>query len=174
MGSNPTFGSAPIAQRIEQGPSKAEMEVRFFLGAPSCTPGIQENTMKKTQVVVIAVVKKNDKFLLTLRNDPKNPHVHKKWQLPGGAVEFGEHPEEALKREMKEELGIEVGIIRLIPKLFHRLENNWHAVLISYLCYPKHERIKLNEEATEYKWATKQEIKLLDNLGPVYELIGTI
>ena len=51
-------------------------------------------------------------FLLTRRNAPHSPKFHNKWQLAGGALEFGEKPEETLVREMKEELGV-------TPKILH-------------------------------------------------------
>jgi ADP-ribose pyrophosphatase YjhB (NUDIX family) len=57
------------------------------------------------------------------------------WSLPGGFVEYEEHPEQALLREMKEELSVEVEIIRLLG-LYHNRANDMIANCIFpvYLC----------------------------------------
>jgi 8-oxo-dGTP diphosphatase len=58
--------------------------------------------------VVAALIRKNGKVLLTQRWPGK--HLGLTWEFPGGKVESGESDEEALKRELQEELGIEVEI----------------------------------------------------------------
>lgn len=129
---------------------------------------------KITQLVVIAIIKKGNKFLLTLRNQPDKKKYHAKWQLPGGAVEFGEHPQEALKREIKEELGLKIISAKLIPYLFHRTDENWHGVFVNYLCEIEQAEIILNEEALEFQWFEKEQINQLDTIGDVYGLIKGI
>ena len=56
--------------------------------------------------VVAMIAQRGDRFLLARRRDggPRDGH----WEFPGGKVEQGETPEEALKREIAEELGIEI------------------------------------------------------------------
>jgi ADP-ribose pyrophosphatase YjhB (NUDIX family) len=49
-----------------------------------------------------------DGRILLQKRGPKNCDEVGTWDVGGGAVEFGEHPEDAMKREMKEELGIEL------------------------------------------------------------------
>lgn len=129
---------------------------------------------KIIQLVVIAIIKKDNRFLLTLRNEPNNKKFHKMWQLPGGAVEFGEHPEEAVKREMEEELGVRIISVKLIPYIFYRTDENWHRIFINYLCEIEHGEIILNEEALEFQWFEKEQINKLNTIGPVYNLIKKI
>ena len=57
------------------------------------------------QLGVYALIIENNKILLIKKNG--GPY-HGKLDLPGGTIEFGERPEEALKRELLEEVGIEI------------------------------------------------------------------
>jgi mutator protein MutT len=69
--------------------------------------------------VVSAIVVADGKMLLLLRDD--NPEIRDPscWQLPGGGVEDGETPDEAIKRELQEEIGIIPSSLRfLIPREF--------------------------------------------------------
>ncbi len=63
--------------------------------------------------VVTAMMRRGDEVLLGLR--PEGHNLAGFWEFPGGKVEPEEEPEEALRRELKEELGIEaeIGAIRL-------------------------------------------------------------
>ena len=58
--------------------------------------------------VVAAVIKKNNKYLIVQRNRKK--HMGLKWEFPGGKVEGNETFEEALPREIKEELKITIHV----------------------------------------------------------------
>ena len=81
--------------------------------------------MKEVILFVIAIIKKGDKYLLTKRQeiDKKDPKDFLgKWQLPGGGVNFGERVEEAVKREVKEELALDVEVIS--TKFLHWIDEN--------------------------------------------------
>jgi mutator protein MutT len=59
-------------------------------------------------VVVAAIIRANEKILITRR--PKHVHLPDLWEFPGGKVEPDESLEDALHREIREELGIEISI----------------------------------------------------------------
>jgi 8-oxo-dGTP diphosphatase len=87
-------------------------------------------------VGVGAIVFKGDEVLLVRRG--KEPALGE-WSLPGGAVEVGETLEEALRRELLEETGIEVEILglssfleRIFPDAAGKI--SYHYVLLDFLC----------------------------------------
>ncbi len=91
--------------------------------------------MKSTLLVVAAIINRGGKYLLARRR-ADCASAPGKWEFPGGKVEFGEHPEAALIREIREELGIGIGNLRVFcvtssmnpPGSRYR-----HIVIISYL-----------------------------------------
>lgn len=71
--------------------------------------------MDKQITVFSAVVLNDNKVLLVLRKEDELPEAHLKWEYPGGKVDFGETPQEAIVREVLEETGIKVKVNRLLP-----------------------------------------------------------
>lgn len=122
--------------------------------------------MRKTiKVVVIGVVKKDNKYLLTKRRDKKGSKYHDKWQIPGGDLEFNETVEECVRREIKEETGLILNTkVVLIPGIYEDIRPSWHGVLICFLCTPAHadQKVKIDHEASAYGWFTAEEIQRLD------------
>ena len=84
-----------------------------------------------------AIFDKKGRLFLTLRGKgAKNERG--KWEIPGGAVEFGEKFEQALKREIKEELDIEIEVGELLDICDHIIpEENQHWVSPTYICQIK-------------------------------------
>ncbi len=87
-------------------------------------------------MVTGAIIPKKGRILVAQRHEDSR-FEPSKWEFPGGKVDFGEHPEEALKRELKEEMGIEIGTGPLYEVLSHVYDNNGdirHVVLLFYKC----------------------------------------
>lgn len=95
---------------------------------------------KKIQVVGVGglILNKKREILLTKRIEPAFPQWNGKWGIPGGHVEFGENPNEALHRELKEELGIEVIITFSTPFIVSKtldLEKIiYHGIFLCFSC----------------------------------------
>ena len=92
--------------------------------------------------VVAAVIKKNNLYFIAQRN--RNKHFAYHWEFPGGKVDNQEAFENALKREIKEELAINIRILHLIASEKHKDEKidvNVHY----FLCEALNENIILSE-----------------------------
>lgn len=98
------------------------------------------NGVEKKQITIAVglVINEQGEILLGKRQQPENPQIHGKWEFPGGGIELGEQPEEALLREVKEETGLDVKIIRLLPKTYSNLwdwpEEQVHVIILAYEC----------------------------------------
>lgn len=69
-------------------------------------------------VVCAVILDDADRVLLAQR--PADKHLPLKWEFPGGKVEPGETPDAAISREIKEELGCELAILRALPRFTHQ------------------------------------------------------
>ncbi len=131
----------------------------------------------------MALLRKGDKYLLTKRvekdHDEEGAQMefHDLWQIPGGGLQFGESIEEGLRREMREEVNVEIKSLKLIPKIFHRVYKGvWHGIFIAYVAQldSPESQIKLNHEASEWGWFTPEEIKKLKKFPLIDEIIAEI
>jgi 8-oxo-dGTP diphosphatase len=68
--------------------------------------------------VTAGVIRKGDSILIARRGP--TDRLAGLWEFPGGKVESGETPEACLRRELREELGIEAQIGRLLARVVHR------------------------------------------------------
>ena len=84
-------------------------------------------------VVAVALIDPDGRVLIAQR--PEGKQLAGLWEFPGGKVEPGERPEQALIRELKEELGIDVTEACLAPFVFasHAYES-FHLLMPLYLC----------------------------------------
>ena len=84
----------------------------------------------KTVIVTAGVVLENGRVLLTQRK--VGAHLEGMWEFPGGKVEAGEDPRDALVRELREELGIDVVVGEAVDVTFHRYDDAAKAVLLLF------------------------------------------
>jgi 8-oxo-dGTP diphosphatase len=84
----------------------------------------------KTVLVSAAVIVESGCVLLTQRKS--GTHLEGKWEFPGGKVEAGEDPREALRRELREEIGIDADVGEILDVTFHRYEDAGKAVLLMF------------------------------------------
>jgi 8-oxo-dGTP diphosphatase len=108
--------------------------------------------------VVAVIVDDQDQVLLTKRNVPP---FQGEWVMPGGKIDLGEPIVEALKREVYEEVGLEVEVGQLIDVFEHVTpgQDNYHFIIIYYLCTPVFCDISHNQhEVAEARWVPRDEL----------------
>jgi len=119
--------------------------------------------MLNQRIMVTAIIKKGNKFLL-LKRSRNNKMYSGQWQFPEGGIKFGEEPLMALKRELREETGLKVKRARLLGVVSSNIEyfhkRIWHFIRLMYAVEAKGE-IKLSKKHNEWKWVSKSEIKKL-------------
>jgi 8-oxo-dGTP diphosphatase len=73
-----------------------------------------------TVLVAAAIVVEDGRVLVSQRKP--GTHLAGKWEFPGGKVQPGEDPRDAVRRELDEELGIEVTVGEVVDVTFHRYD----------------------------------------------------
>lgn len=113
------------------------------------------------------ILNKKNQVLLVKRSDI-DTFLPGYWELPGGGVNENETPQEALKREIKEEVGLTVSINESLGANQYTLEEHGEKIPKTEMCFScmsdSLEKINLSNEHSEYKWISKEEI---DSLTPV-------
>lgn len=133
---------------------------------------------KKTIFVFKGIVfNENNEILIDNRKEKKLESADGKWELPGGKIEFGESPEEAVKREVYEETGYNVKVKQIIPytnvSVWEYKECMQHTIVFSYICElnsNSHTEM-IDKGINEYKWINYSEIEKYNFLPGAKEAI---
>ena len=118
--------------------------------------------------VVGAIIKDGDRYLVGQR--AANKAQGGLWEFMGGKIEPGETPEQALARECREELALEIENEHIIDSVVHEYpEKTIRLTLIS--CSPKHGSLPNALEHQQIRWVTRAEMDALDFAPADRELI---
>ena len=83
-----------------------------------------------TVIVAAGVLVEGGRVLLSQRK--AGAHLEGVWEFPGGKANAGEDPRDALRRELREELGIDVVVGEILDVTFHRYDEERKAVLLLF------------------------------------------
>lgn len=103
--------------------------------------------------VVAAVIKKDDKIFITRRGYGEFVDM---WEFPGGKIEYGESREEALHREIKEELELEINKLEFLTTVEYDY-SNFHLTMHCFVCNISGGQLNLNVH-NDAKWITYDEL----------------
>ena len=118
--------------------------------------------------VVGAIIKDGDRYLVGQR--AANKSQGGLWEFMGGKIEPGETPEQALARECREELALEIENEHIIDSVVHEYpEKTIRLTLIS--CSPKSGSILKALEHQQIRWVTRAEMEIMDFAPADRELI---
>lgn len=115
-------------------------------------------------VAVKAFIIKGNKILVLYKTPQETANTldpNLKRDQPGGRLEFGEVPKNALKREVYEETKLDVEILFPI-QAWTFVKDNFQLVGINYLCEWKSGEVILSEEHEKHEWLTLREIEKTD------------
>jgi len=129
-----------------------------------------------------AILVKDNKFLIAKRADNLKSFPGQ-WTVPGGKLEKKDYInqpkdtsvhwynlfERVVKREVKEEVGVNVNNIQYLTSLAFIRNDNIPVIIMSYYAEDHEGEIKLNPELTEYAWATLEEAKKYPLIEGIYE-----
>jgi len=120
--------------------------------------------------VVAAIITKDNKILCTQR--PDKGEVAKKWEFPGGKIESGETHEQAIKREVKEELGCNISVDEFFMTIEHQYKF-FQLVMHCYKCTLVSQKIILHEHI-DSSWMTINNLDTLDWAPADWPIINII
>jgi 8-oxo-dGTP diphosphatase len=123
----------------------------------------------KTLVVAAALITTGGRLLVAQRKEKDDWALH--WEFPGGKLEEDEGPQECIRRELREELGIEVEVGEIREAIFKRYED-FNILLLAYPCTIT-AGTPLAIRCREVRWVGKDELKGLP-MPPADEEIRAI
>ena len=120
-----------------------------------------------------ALIQRGDEFVVVQR---KNEPAKGLWSIPGGLLELGERVYDGVKREVKEETGLDVEIDRLLDVIDNIVYDDdgkicYHYVLIDYLCSSRHGNLKAATDVKEAQWIKLKDLNHLPTTKTLKRLL---
>ncbi len=120
--------------------------------------------------VTCAIIIEKERVLVTQRSELM-PHALK-WEFPGGKVKAGEWPESCIKREISEELGLKIEVVRQLPSVTHTYDT--HTIsLFPFICTVIEGEITLSEHKS-FRWVPVHELEEMDWLDADVEVVRVL
>lgn len=119
------------------------------------------------------IFNKNGEILMMKRSNDDEAFPGE-WELPGGGVDYSETPQESLKREIKEECGLNVEVHNPLGVNSFYLDNS-RIVEITFLCTIIDSKfdVKLSDEHSEYRWISFENINSLNLNDYMSKVVNT-
>lgn len=119
------------------------------------------------RITVKAAIIDGDRLLLLRRGFRSGKAKQGLWELAGGGVEKGESPDFSLRREVREETGLELTGLKPVL-IWNRSREEGEIIGITYLAGVENTDIRLSEEHIEYAWVRADELSnytMMEGLG---------
>ena len=131
--------------------------------------------MEIIPVVAACIIQPHTSYILLHQKDeaedekgiPRNPELVGRWEFPGGMMEYGETPEEALRRECREEIGRDVKILKLIYAQTNIYKDKTHYLVLFYKCVMQGHL----DTIEGCRWFKRQRINSINALPGTMEVI---
>jgi 8-oxo-dGTP diphosphatase len=121
-------------------------------------------------IAVKGFILKDNEVLLVKReeNDVNSPGV---WEVPGGRIDPGENPIQALQREVKEETGLGICVGQPFAVESFVRDDGQQIVMIHFICEMEKGELALSHEHTEFEWVEKG--KVIEKISPYFKYATT-
>ena len=140
------------------------------------------DTKKLFKVVMTAIVVRDGKFLV-MQRAPHEKKFPSRWTVPGGKLttaDYTDRPKDtpdywynvlelALRREVREEAGIEITNIRYVTSLADFREGDDPSLVISCLADYASGEVTLDHSMTDFRWVTLDQARAVDLIEGIYE-----
>ncbi|HEY1463041.1 MAG TPA: (deoxy)nucleoside triphosphate pyrophosphohydrolase [Terriglobales bacterium] len=118
--------------------------------------------------VVAALIVKDGKILVCQRT--RHQTMPLKWEFPGGKIEEGEQPRDAMFRELEEELGIQADVGEEVERMQHVYPNG-SAVELRFFVVQSYEGELENKIFKDLQWAVRSQLSSFDFLEADLKLV---
>jgi len=140
------------------------------------------------RIVSTAIIHRDGKYLITKRSPTKKVFPNK-WTVPGGGLETDDYTktapttqdgtwyfaiETSLRWEIQEEVNLEVGAIKYLLDLAFIRPDGIPVITLSFYAPYKSGEVMLDEDATEFVWATYEECKIYDLIDGILNEIRMV
>ena len=141
------------------------------------------------RIAITAIIYNGQGQYLVTKRSPTKKAFPSKWTVPGGGLEVDDHIndtpttpagqwygalERTLRREVKEEVNLEIGKPKYLLDLAFITPQGVPSIVLSYYASYESGEVKLDEDATEYKWVTLAEAKNYDLIDGIWEEIELV
>jgi 8-oxo-dGTP diphosphatase len=134
-------------------------------------PSLLDGGRTMKQVVAALILGNDGKLLICQRT--KHQSLPLKWEFPGGKIEPGEQPREALRRELEEELGIQAQIGEEVARVRHTYQNG-NVVDLRFYLVREYDGKLVNRIFRDIRWVELKELPGYDfldaDIGLVHDL----
>jgi 8-oxo-dGTP diphosphatase len=123
---------------------------------------------KRMRQVVAALILRDGKILICQRT--KHQPMPLKWEFPGGKIETGEQPRDALRRELEEEIGIDARIGDEVARIQHTYKTG-SSVELRFFAVPEYQREIENRIFRDVQWVERARLPEYDFLDADLQLV---
>ena len=127
--------------------------------------------MDRYLLTVKGIIRRGEKILIVKRSK-SDDHLPEIWETVGGGVEGESTPQESLRREILEEVGLDVEVGEPFHVFTFRKDTGEFKVGITFLCDASEEDVVLSHEHSEHCWIRPEEFNTFESIQSLYDEIA--